>query len=139
LTFAGHPVSCAVANANLDAFESEDVLEHVRSMTGGFRERMESLRDTGIVGDVRGDGFFWAVELVRDIETAERFDRSDVPTLLASTRDGIRERGVIARGDDRGDPVVQVCPPLLCTDADLDLLVDALRGALVEAKTRFIG
>lgn len=138
ITFGGHPVSCAVGLANLDVFEAEDVLGNVARHADGLRERMESLRDLPIVGDVRGTGYFWAAELVRDQDTAERFPASVQPELLAACSAGMVERGVIARADNRGDPVVQISPPLVAGDAELDELVDAVRGALAAAAARFL-
>jgi adenosylmethionine-8-amino-7-oxononanoate aminotransferase len=139
ITFGGHPVSCAVALANLDVFDDEDVLGHVRANTDAFRERMEGLRDLPIVGDVRGDGWFWAVELVRDQQTNERFPADVHDDLLhGCVAPEMVERGVIARADNRGDPVVQVSPPLVAGDTELDEMEAAIRGALEVAGQRFL-
>src|SRR5205807_9538511 len=72
-TFAGHPICAAVAMANLDAFEREGVLDNVRSGEPALRAMLESLRDLPIVGDVRGAGYFHAIELVKDQDTKESF------------------------------------------------------------------
>jgi adenosylmethionine-8-amino-7-oxononanoate aminotransferase len=138
ITFGGHPVSCAVALANLDVFERDDVLGNVARHAGGLRERMESLRELPIVGDVRGTGYFYAAELVRDQDTAERFPDEVQPALLAACTAGMVERGVVARADNRGDPVVQISPPLVAGDSELDELVDAVRGALESAAASFL-
>jgi adenosylmethionine-8-amino-7-oxononanoate aminotransferase len=115
------------------------VLGHVRANTDAFRERMEGLRDLPIVGDVRGDGWFWAVELVRDQQTNERFPADVHDDLLhGCVAPEMVERGVIARADNRGDPVVQVSPPLVAGDTELDEMEAAIRGALEVAGQRFL-
>ena len=78
LTFGGHPVSAAAAMANLDIFEREDLCGHVLAKEGEFRSMLEGLRDIPIVGDVRGAGFFHAIELVKDQDTKESLRRRRV-------------------------------------------------------------
>ncbi len=110
-TFGGHPVSCAVALANLNVFESDGILGHVRSTQGAFRSALESLYDLPIVGDVRGDGFFYGVELVKDKATRGTFDHEESERLLRGYLSGaLFDAGLICRADDRGDPVVQLSP-----------------------------
>ena len=105
-TFAGHPVAAAIAMANLDVFEREDLCGHVLAKEGEFREMLESLRDLPIVGDVRGAGYFQAIELVKDKETKESFDDEESEDLLRGFLSGeLYRRGLICRADDRGDPV----------------------------------
>jgi adenosylmethionine-8-amino-7-oxononanoate aminotransferase len=134
ITFAGHPVSCAVALANLAVFESEDVLGHVRRTETAFREGLNSLADLPIVGDVRGDGFFYAVELVKDKTTKESFDRAESEHLLRGFLSGaLFDAGLICRADDRGDPVVQLSPPLICEQPEIDFMVGVLRDVLDRA------
>src|SRR6202000_3546524 len=118
-TFAGHPVAAAVALANLDVFEREDLCGHVLAKEGEFRQMLESLRDLPIVGDVRGAGYFQAIELVKDKETKESFDDEESEEILRGVLSGeLYKRGLICRADDRGDPVIQLAPPLICdTDA----------------------
>jgi len=136
-TFAGHPVSCAVALANLDAFERDDVLGHVRATAGAFRSSLETLYDLPIVGDVRGDGFFYGIELVKDKETRESFDDEESENLLRGYLSGaLFEAGLICRADDRGDPVVQLSPPLICGQAEIDLMTEILHRVLSEAWRR---
>ncbi|MEZ5077363.1 MAG: aspartate aminotransferase family protein [Solirubrobacterales bacterium] len=133
ITFGGHPVSAAIALRNLELFEEEAVLENVRELEPHLQARMEELRQLPIVGDVRGAGFFWAVELVRDAQ-ASRFDADDRERLLRGFMPGrLLEAGLIARADDRGDSVVQIAPPLNCDRAQLDEVVDALRETLAAA------
>jgi adenosylmethionine-8-amino-7-oxononanoate aminotransferase len=136
-TFAGHPICAAVAMANLDAFEHEGVIEHVRENEGRFRGMLESLRELPIVGDVRGAGFFQAVELVKDKETKESFDDEESETLLRGFLSGeLYRRGLICRADDRGDPVIQLSPPLIAGPEQFEEIEDILRGVLTEAGER---
>jgi hypothetical protein len=134
-TFAGHPVSAAVALANLAAFEREGILEHVRAEEGNFRASLETLCDLPIVGDIRGDGFFYGIEMVKDKVTKETFTPEECDRLIddyLSTE--LFDRGLICRSDDRGDPVIQVAPPLISTQAHFDemtaIIRDVLDGAL---------
>ena len=137
ITFAGHPVSCAVALANLDVFEGEHILEHVRDTEGAFRTGLESLYDLPIVGDVRGAGFFYGIELVKDKETRLSFDDEESERLLRGYLSGaLFEAGLICRADDRGDPVVQLSPPLICGPAEIEFIVSTLREVLTEAWRR---
>ncbi len=136
-TFAGHPVSCAVALANLDVFERDDLLEHVRGTEGNFRAGLRSLEDLPIVGEVRGDGFFYGVELVKDKATRLSFSDEESEHLLRGFLSGaLFEAGLICRADDRGDPVVQLSPPLICDQGEFDFMVEVLRDVLSEAWRR---
>jgi hypothetical protein len=136
-TFAGHPISCAVSHANIDVFENEQLLEHVKANEPVFREMMESLRDIPIVGDVRGMGYFQAVELVKDRETKETFDDDEAEWLLRGFLSGeLYRRGLICRADDRGDPVIQLAPPLITTAEQFGEIHDVLRPVLEEASRR---
>jgi len=138
ITFGGHPMSCAVGSANLDAMEAEGVLDNVRSHESGFQERLEGLRDIPIVGDVRGAGYFWALELVRDQQTGQTFTDEEAESLLRGfLSPRLYEAGMICRSDDRGDPVVQLSPPLIAGDAELDQIESTLRTVLAEAWDRF--
>jgi len=113
-TFAGHPVAAAIAMANLDVFEREDLCGHVLRKEGEFRQMLESLHDLPIVGDVRGAGYFQALELVKDKETKESFSDEESEDLLRGFMSGeLYRRGLICRADDRGDPVIQLSPPLI--------------------------
>jgi adenosylmethionine-8-amino-7-oxononanoate aminotransferase len=135
ITFGGHPVSAAIALQNLEIFDREGVLENVRSSEAYLEERMRELLELDIVGDVRGAGFFWAAELTPD-GAAGRFDDEQREELLRRFMPGaLLEAGLIARGDDRGDTVVQVAPPLTSDRAVLDELADKLGGVLRGAST----
>ena len=133
-TFGGHPVACAVALANLDVFETEDLLGNVLRNENAFRETLNKLLDLPIVGDVRGDGYFWSVELVRDQATKETFTRADCERILRGVvSPGMWEAGVYCRADDRGQAVVQFAPPLICGQAEFDQIESAMRSVLTEA------
>jgi adenosylmethionine-8-amino-7-oxononanoate aminotransferase len=135
ITFGGHPLAAAVALRNLEIFERDGVLENVRALEPHLQSRMEELRSVPIVGDVRGRGFFWAVELVRD-EDAGRFDAAERDRLLRGFLPGrLLEAGIIARADDRGDSVLQIAPPLISDSQVLDQIVDRLGEVLTDAGT----
>ena len=136
-TFAGHPVSCAVAMANLDVFEHDDILGHVQRTQGSFRAGLATLEQLPIVGEVRGDGFFYGIELVKDKETRESFEDDEGERLLRGYLSGaLFEAGLICRADDRGDPVIQLSPPLICGQTEIDFMVDTLHDVLTEAWRR---
>jgi adenosylmethionine-8-amino-7-oxononanoate aminotransferase len=136
-TFAGHPVCAAIALANLEALDREGVLDNVRANEAGFRAMLESLRDIPIVGDVRGAGYFQAVELVRDQDTKESFTAAESETLLRGFLSGeLFRRGLICRADDRGDPVVQLSPPLIAGPEQFEEIEAVLRPVLTEASER---
>src|SRR5829696_8561092 len=136
-TFGGHPVAAAVAMANLDVFEREDLCGHVLRKQGEFRGLLDGLRDIPIVGDVRGDGFFHAIELVKDQETKEGFTNEESESLLRGFLSGeLYRRGLICRADDRGDPVVQLAPPLISDTEQFEEIENVLRPVLTEAWER---
>jgi hypothetical protein len=137
VTFAGHPVSAAVALANLDVFEKENLLGNVRANEDAFRATLGKLSDLPIVGDVRGAGYFWGIELVKDKETRLSFDDEESERLLRGYLSGaLFEAGLICRADDRGDPVVQLSPPLICGQEEIDFMASTLREVLSEAWRR---
>jgi adenosylmethionine-8-amino-7-oxononanoate aminotransferase len=137
VTFAGHPVSCAVALANLDVFEKEDLLGHVRAHETAFRATLEKLTDLPIVGDVRGEGFFYGIELVKDKATRETFTDEESERLLRGyLSHALFDAGLVCRTDDRGDPVVQLSPPLICGQEHFDMMEQILRSVLSQAWTR---
>jgi adenosylmethionine-8-amino-7-oxononanoate aminotransferase len=133
-TFGGHPVSTAVAMANLDIFEREQLNEHVRETEGDFRATLEKLHDLPIVGDIRGDGYFYGIELVKDQKTKETFDDDECERLLRGFLSGaLFEAGLYCRADDRGDPVIQLAPPLVADQAIFDEIETILRDVLTRA------
>ncbi len=136
-TFGGHPVSCAVGIANLDLMEREDLLGAVRRNTGALRATLERLYDLPIVGDVRGDGYFFGIELVKDKTTRETFDDAESERLLRGfLSKALFDAGLYCRADDRGDPVVQLAPPLICEQRHFDEMERILRDVLTEAWKR---
>ena len=133
-TFGGHPVSAAVAMANLDIFEREQLNEHVRANEGAFRSTLERLYDLPIVGDVRGDGYFYGIELVKDKATKATFDDDESERLLRGfLSKALFDAGLYCRADDRGDPVIQLAPPLICDQSHFDEIEQILRSVLTEA------
>lgn len=133
-TFGGHPVSTAVAMANLDIFENEKVLENVQANEAAFRATLERLTDLPIVGDVRGAGYFFGIELVKDKATKESFDHDESEKLLRGFLSrALFDEGLYCRADDRGDPVVQLAPPLVCDQEHFDEMEQILRTVLEKA------
>ncbi|HYA52873.1 MAG TPA: aminotransferase class III-fold pyridoxal phosphate-dependent enzyme, partial [Streptosporangiaceae bacterium] len=136
-TFGGHPVSAAVAMANLDIMEREGLNQHVRTKAPAFRATLERLLDLPIVGDVRGEGFFYGIELVKDKETRETFDDDESERLLRGfLSKALFDAGLYCRADDRGDPVVQLAPPLIIDQPEFDEMESILRSVLTEAWNR---
>lgn len=136
VTFGGHPVACAVALANLEVFEREDLLAHVRANEPALQATLDKLRDLPLVGDVRGAGYFWAVELVKDRDGAVRFDAGERERLLRGfLGPRLYRAGLICRPDDRGDAIVQLAPTLISGQQQFDEIEQALREVLTEAES----
>jgi adenosylmethionine-8-amino-7-oxononanoate aminotransferase len=134
VTFGGHPVASAVALTNLDIFAREDLNGHVRANEATFRSYLERLRDLPIVGDVRGDGYFYGIELVKDKATKTTFNDDESERLLRGFLSrALFEAGLYCRADDRGDPVVQLAPPLICDESQFAEIEQILRSVLTEA------
>jgi adenosylmethionine-8-amino-7-oxononanoate aminotransferase len=139
-TFAGHPVAAAAALAAIDIYEREDIPGHVLAKEAEFRGMLESLQEIPIVGDVRGAGFFYAVELVKDQDTKESFDDTESEDLLRGFLSGeLFRRGLICRADDRGDPVVQLAPPLIADSEQFAEIGEVLHDVLTAAAKRALG
>ena len=133
-TFGGHPVSAAVALANLDLFEKEGILQHVQDNEGNFFAALNRLSDLPIVGDVRGAGYFYGIELVKDKQTKETFSDDEAERLLRGFMSkALFDSGLYCRADDRGDPVIQLAPPLIIGQSEFDEIEGILRGVLTEA------
>jgi adenosylmethionine-8-amino-7-oxononanoate aminotransferase len=136
-TFGGHPMACAVAMANIDVMEREQLCQHVLEHEGEFRSMLDGLRDLPIVGDVRGAGYFHAIELVKDKQTKESFNARESEELLRGFLSiELYKRGLICRTDDRGDPVVQLSPPLIADSEQFQEIESILRPVLTEAGDR---
>ena len=140
ITFGGHPVSAAVAMANLDIFEREDLCGHVLEKEPEFRGMLDKLaEDLPIIGDVRGVGYFHALELVKDKETKESFSDEEGEELLRGFMSAeLYKHGLICRADDRGDPVIQLSPPLIADSEEFDLMDRVLRQVLTDAWDRIV-
>ncbi|TML17616.1 MAG: aspartate aminotransferase family protein [Actinobacteria bacterium] len=137
ITFGGHPVQAAVALKNIEIMKRDRIVEHVAETQDTFRQTLSQLLDLPIVGDVRGTGFFYAIELVKDKDTRASFDHDECETLLRGfLSPRLFERGLICRSDDRGDPVVQISPPLVAGQQEFDEIVSILGDVLAEAWTR---
>jgi adenosylmethionine-8-amino-7-oxononanoate aminotransferase len=137
-TFAGHPVSCAVALENLNIFDEEDLVGNVRRNAPAFKKTLEKLKDLPIVGDVRGEGYFYAIELVRDKKTKETFNDAESEVLLRQfLSHHLYDNGLYCRSDDRGDPVVQLAPPLTIGQTEFNELEQILRNSLTQASKMF--
>jgi adenosylmethionine-8-amino-7-oxononanoate aminotransferase len=134
ITFGGHPVMAAIALKNLEIMRRDRIVEHVAEQEGAFRSTLEQLRSLPIAGNLRGTGYFWALELVKDKETGETFSPDESESLLRGfLSNRMFEKGLICRADDRGDPVVQISPPLVAGQAEFDELVGVLGDVLTEA------
>jgi adenosylmethionine-8-amino-7-oxononanoate aminotransferase len=137
ITFGGHPVMAAIALKNIEIMKRERIVEGVREHEDAFRGTLAQLLDLPIVGDLRGVGFFYALELVKDKETRETFSDEECETLLRGfVSPALFERGLICRADDRGDPVIQISPPLVAGQAEFDEMVGILGDVLAEAGQR---
>jgi adenosylmethionine-8-amino-7-oxononanoate aminotransferase len=140
ITFGGHPVQTAIALANIAIMRRERVVEGVQEREEAFRSTLAPLLDLPIVGDLRGAGYFWALELVRDKDSRATFSDDECEWLLRgflSTR--LLEAGLICRADDRGDPVVQISPPLVAGQDEFDRIAGILGDVLTEAGERMRG
>jgi len=137
ITFGGHPVMSAIALKNIEIMKRDKIVEHVAETQNTFRKTLSQLLDLPIVGDIRGTGFFYAVELVKDKDTRESFNDEECETLLRGfLSPRLCERGLICRADDRGDPVIQISPPLIAGQHEFDQIVSILGDVLTEAWTR---
>jgi adenosylmethionine-8-amino-7-oxononanoate aminotransferase len=137
ITFGGHPVQAAIALKNLEIMRREKIVERVNDQQDVVRAKLEQLLDLPIVGDVRGTGFFYALELVKNKETRESFSEEECERLLRGfLTPRMFDAGLICRADDRGDPVIQISPPLIAGDAEWDELVGILGAVLEEAWQR---
>ena len=137
ITFGGHPVMAAIALANLEVLRRERIVEHVREHEATFRDTLAQLLELPIVGDLRGAGYFWALELVKDQETRETFTAEESESLLRGfLSNRLFERGLICRADDRGDPVIQISPPLVAGPSEFDAIASMLGDVLAEAWER---
>ena len=134
-TWGGHPVVAATSVANLTALRDEDAVGNVRSLAGHFREQLDRMAaGHRMVSEVRGMGFFYAVELTADRETGRRLTPEQEAVLLKETLPPIMmEEGLYTRADDRGEPKILLCPPLISTRSDIDEMVSMVDRSLERA------
>jgi adenosylmethionine-8-amino-7-oxononanoate aminotransferase len=134
ITFGGHPVMSAIALKNIEILKRERIVDRVRETQDVFRDRLATLLDLPIVGDLRGTGFFYALELVKDKDTRATFSDEECEQLLRGyLSEALYDAGLICRTDDRGDPVVQISPPLVAGESEFDAIVGILGDVLAEA------
>lgn len=124
-TYAGHPVSCAAAIANLDIVEKEDLPANSEENGAYFLERLKELKDKHmLVGDVRGKGLMCAVELVANRETKQGL----APEFCQQVGALCQEEGAMIRVGSTG--AIIMSPPLVITKDELDIIVNALDKAI---------
>ena len=134
ITFGGHPVASAVALKNIEIMRRDGIVDGVREHEDEFRATLAQLLELPIVGDLRGAGYFYALELVRDKETRETFSEDESEWLLRGfLSQRLFEAGLICRADDRGDPVIQISPPLVAGQEEFDAIAGILGDVLSEA------
>ncbi len=133
ITFGGHPVSCAVALANIDVIETEGIIGHVATNEEGFRAELETLLNLPMVAEVRGTGYFYAIELQKDPQAGIPYDDDEAATFISLLKPLLMELGLIARADARGAPIIQFSPPLIAGPAEFSEIVRLTREALMRA------
>jgi adenosylmethionine-8-amino-7-oxononanoate aminotransferase len=138
ITFGGHPIVAAAALKNLEIMEREGVIENVRNNQDYLRDQLLGLKERyEIVGDVRGAGYFWAMELVKDRATKETFNEEECNVLLRDfLSPTLLQEGLLCRADDRGDPAIQISPPLITTREQIDEAIAVFDRVLPEAQNR---
>jgi adenosylmethionine-8-amino-7-oxononanoate aminotransferase len=133
-TYSGHPVCAAIALENLRIMETENIIENVLENEADFMAKMKTLLDIPIVGDVRGAGYFIGIELVKNQATRETFSDEESESLLRGfISPKLWANGLYCRADDRGDPVIQLSPPLIATPDHFEEIRDILHRVLTEA------
>jgi adenosylmethionine-8-amino-7-oxononanoate aminotransferase len=139
ITFGGHPVQTAIALKNIEIMRREALIPRVQQNEQAFRATLEQLAELPIVGDIRGAGYFWAIELVADKETRTTFTAEESEWLLRGfLSQRMYDAGLICRADDRGDPVIQLSPPLIAGQLEFDRIVAILGEVLLEAQQRML-
>ena len=137
ITFGGHPVMSAIELKNIEIMKRDGIVDGVREREAAFHHTLAQLLELPIVGDLRGAGYLWALELVKDKETRASFDDDECESLLRGfLSPRLYEKGLICRADDRGDPVIQISPPLIATQREFDEITGILGEVLSEAWQR---
>jgi len=132
ITFGGHPVSCAVALANIELMETERLIEHVAANESLFRQELETLLDLPIVSEVRGTGYFYSIELARDPDAGLAFDADEAAQIVALLNPILMANGLIARADGRGAPIIQFSPPLIAGPTEFSEIVRMTRSSIIQ-------
>jgi adenosylmethionine-8-amino-7-oxononanoate aminotransferase len=135
-TFGGHPLSAAIALRSLDIMERDRILDNVRALQDHLATRMTALKTLPIVGDVRGAGFFYACELVGDLDDGGFSDTARAELVADLVPRRLREAGLLARVYNRAAPLVQIAPPLISDRQLLDRIADIIADTLDEASAR---
>jgi adenosylmethionine-8-amino-7-oxononanoate aminotransferase len=133
-TFGGHPLPAAIALKVLEIIRRDGIIENVQTHQAAFRTALEQLLELPMVGDVRGAGYFQAIELVSDPETNQGFtDEESEHVIHRFVSRQLYERGLLCRSDDRADPVIQLCPPLIAGPKEFDEIVGIIGDVLEDA------
>ena len=138
MTFGGHPVQAAIALKNIEIMRRERIVEHVRETEGDFRAALEQLLELPIVGDLRGCRVLLRARARQGPGDARRASvtRSATSSCAGSSPPRLFEEGLLCRADDRGDPVVQISPPLVAGQEEFDRIAGTLGTVLEEAGER---
>ena len=132
-TFGGHPTQCAIALRNIEIMEREGIMEHVTEKQHELRSSLATLFDLPIVGDLRGTGFFYAIELVRDRATKDPFTEEECKVLFSEKLElRLRSEGLLCRAADEGSPVIFIAPPLVADTEEFEEITGILRSVLTD-------
>jgi adenosylmethionine-8-amino-7-oxononanoate aminotransferase len=139
-TWGGHPVSTAVAAANLAALAEEDVLANVRRLEPRFQQGLDRLREAHhTVAEWRGTGFFYAIELTADRSTGRTLTPEQSQAIVGDVMPtAMRDVGLITRPDNRGATMLMLSPPLVADEHVLDELLGQV-DAVIDAVDRSLG
>ena len=125
-TYGGHPVAAAVAVETLKIYEERDTLSHVRAVSRRFQQRLAALGNHPLVGEARGVGLIGGLEIVADKPSKAQFDVS--VKAAAQVAERALDEGLIVRPLPLDS--IGICPPLIITETEIDLLFDRLERAL---------
>jgi taurine--2-oxoglutarate transaminase len=141
LTYSGHPLACAVGVASIEAFREEGIVEHAAEMGGAFRDALHGLAERHpSIGEVRGLGCFWGLELVRNRETREPLvpfnAGGEAAAPVAQLVKAAAEQGLYLMTHWN---VIMVCPPLTITREELEEGISILDDVLSIADEYYTG
>lgn len=133
-TYGGHPLSCAIAVKNLEIMKRDGIVDHAAANGDALLKTLEQLYELPMVGDIRGAGYFYAIELVADKETRETMPMDQREALFKGyLGPTLFERGLIARCEERILPLITVSPPLVAGQAEFDEITRILGEVLADA------